>query len=334
MVQVFDLPRNDIRANAEPELAVAVVIPCYRVSRFIISVLERIGTEVTSVYVVDDQCPESTGSLVEQQCEDPRVHVVYNTRNLGVGGATMAGYRQALADGADIIVKIDGDGQMDPALIAKFVAPIAAGTADYSKGNRFFHLDHLRGMPFIRTLGNGVLSLLTKLSTGYWDIVDPTNGFTCIHAQVAEHLPLGKISQRYFFESDLLFRLSLLRAVVVDIPIPSHYADEESQLRITKVIPEFLAKHLRNGLKRLFYNYFLRNFSVATLEILCGLALLLFGIGFGGYHWYMNAQAHTTATSGTVMVGAMPVLLGFQLLLSALSFDVQDVPRRALHPRL
>src|ERR1035437_2248747 len=186
---------------------IAVVIPCYRVRAHILTVLKRIGTEVTQIYVVDDCCPESTGHFVEQNALDPRVTVLYNRTNLGVGGATLVGLQQAALDGAEVAVKIDGDGQMDPSFIPSFVGIILAGEADYAKGNRFFDLDGLKSMPTSRLIGNAGLSFLAKFSTGYWHTFDPTNGFFAIHISLLPLIPLDKISRRYFFESDLLFRL-------------------------------------------------------------------------------------------------------------------------------
>ena len=166
---------------------VAVVIPCYKVRPHILKVISGIAKDdVWQIYVVDDCCPDRSGDLVEQSCDDPRVRVVRNERNQGIGGAIIAGYKQAIADGAEVIVKIDGDGQMDPALIPYFIAPILSGEADYCKGNRFYDLSNISVMPRIRIFGNAILSLMTKLSSGYWDLFDPTNGYTAIHAGVAK----------------------------------------------------------------------------------------------------------------------------------------------------
>lgn len=218
---------------------IAVVIPCYKVSAHILEVLARIGPEVSRIYVVDDCCPEHTGDLVSQRCTDPRVKVIRHKQNGGVGAAVMTGYRAGLADGIGIMVKIDGDGQMDPAFVPDFVAPILAGEADYTKGNRFFDLAQIQQMPMIRLVGNAVLSFFNKISSGYWNLFDPTNGYTAIHRDVAERLPFDPISQRYFFESDMLFRLNTMRAMVVNVPMDASYGDEVSNLKISKVVGEF-----------------------------------------------------------------------------------------------
>ena len=203
----------------EADKRIAVVIPSYRVKKHILEVISGIGNEVERIYVVDDLCPEQSGDFVEAHCDDPRVRIIRHEVNQGVGGAVMSGYRAAIEEGVDIIVKVDGDGQMDPSLIPYFVEPIISGNADYTKGNRFFDLESVRAMPRIRLFGNAVLSFMTKMSSGYWDLFDPTNGYTAIHADVAKHLPFEKISKRYFFETDILFRLNTVRAVVVDMPM-------------------------------------------------------------------------------------------------------------------
>lgn len=313
---------------------IAVVIPSYKVSRHILDVVAQIGPEAWRIFVIDDACPEQSGKLVEERCRDERVQVIYNPVNLGVGGAVMAGYAAAIDAGADVIVKLDGDGQMDSSLIPTMVAPIVAGDADYTKGNRFFDLRHIRRMPLLRRLGNLGLSFMSKISTGYWDVFDPTNGFTAIHADVATLLPFDSISQRYFFETDMLFRLNTLRAVVIDIPMDARYGDENSSLRISRIAGEFFVKHCRNLGKRIIYNYYLRDLSIASVELFAGIALVMFAVSFGGWHWYLSSSTGTAASVGTVMIPTLALLLGLQLLLAFLGYDIASTPRRALHPRI
>jgi dolichol-phosphate mannosyltransferase len=313
--------------------AVAVVIPSYRVTRHILEVLAAIGPEVARIYVVDDNCPDGSGQFVREHCRDPRVVVVEHAENQGVGGAVMSGYRAALADGAVVIVKVDGDGQMNPALIPSFIGPILAGEADYTKGNRFFDLEAIRSMPPLRLFGNAVLSLLTKLSSGYWDLFDPTNGYTAIHRDVARHLPFHKISRRYFFETDMLFRLNTMHAVVADVPMDAVYGEEVSNLKISKIVTEFIARHAVNFCKRVFYNYYLRDMSLASVELPLGLALVLAGSGYGIVHWAMSARVGLTTPAGTVMLAALPILMGTQLILAFLAYDIAALPRRPIHKK-
>ena len=313
---------------------IAVVIPCYRVISHILEVLDAIGPEIEKIYCVDDACPEGSGQFIAKHCEDVRVRVLRHEGNRGVGGACITGFRQALNDGADIVVKLDGDGQMDPAILPRIVGPILAGRADYSKGNRFINLESINSMPALRLVGNAGLSFISKLSSGYWGIFDPTNGYVAIHAAVLRELPLHKLHPRYFFESDLLFRLNTVGAVVEDVPMSARYADERSSLHISRVLVPFLLMHVRNAAKRVVYNHYLRNFSAASIELMAGLAALLFGLLFGGLRWWGSMESGIPVTAGTVMLAALPVLVGVQLLLSFLHFDVRNVPHIPLHQRL
>jgi dolichol-phosphate mannosyltransferase len=312
---------------------IAVVIPCYRVSRQVLDVIARIGPEAGRIFVIDDACPEHTGDLVERQCVDPRVSVVRHAENQGVGGAMVTGYRAALEEGAEIVVKVDGDGQMNPALIPRFTKALVLGQADYTKGNRFYDLESLRAMPRVRLFGNAVLSLVNKISSGYWDVMDPTNGYTAIHHTVLARLPLTKIDRGYFFESDMLLRLYALRAVVRDVPMTAHYEDEVSNLRVGRVLFAFPLKYLRSTCKRIFYSYFLRDFNAGTLQLLG--AILIGGAGaiYGVAKWALSIRSGIAATSGEVMIAALPVLVGVQFLLAALQFDIQNVPREPLQQR-
>jgi len=294
-------------------------------------VIDKIGPEVSHIYVVDDCCPDQSGNFVKTNCKDARVTVIWNKENQGVGGAVMAGYEAAIQDGLEIIVKVDGDDQMDPSLIPYFVSPILAGEADYTKGNRFFYLDNIREMPKIRLFGNSVLSFMTKISSGYWDLFDPTNGYTAIHRDVARHLAFKKISRRYFFESDMLFHLNILRAVVVDIPMDAKYGEEVSNLKVSKIIGEFVVKHCINFWKRIFYNYYLRDMSLASIELPLGLVMFAFGLIFGSYHWIQSINAELTSSPGTVMLSALPTILGLQLILAFIGHDIRSVPLRPFH---
>jgi glycosyltransferase involved in cell wall biosynthesis len=310
---------------------IAVVIPCYRVIRHILPLLARIGPEVDRIYCVDDACPDGSGDHIAAGTSDPRVQVLRHAVNQGVGGAVMTGYARAAADGARVIVKLDGDGQMDPAMLGVLVAPILAGEADYTKGNRFWDLRRIGTMPLVRRIGNLGLGFMAKASTGYWDVFDPTNGYTALHADVAARLPFELVAKRYFFESDLLFRLNLERAVVIDVPMDACYGDETSHLSLTRALRDFAWGHVRNFCKRIVYNYFLRDLTLASIELVLGLGLLGFGAAFGGWHWWHSAQAGVATPVGTIMISTVAVVSGLQLLLAFLGHDIGALPRRPLH---
>lgn len=309
---------------------IAVAIPSYKVQNHVLEVIAQIPAFVSKIYVVDDKCPHGSGQLVQQECRDPRVQVIFHEENQGVGGAMITAYRAALADGMSIVVKIDGDGQMNPALIPQFIRPIQKGRADYTKGNRFFRPASLRGMPLIRLLGNAALSFINKFSTGYWSIMDPVNGYTAINTRVLRELPLEKIEKRYFFETDMLYQLNLVRAVVHDIPMDAVYADEESSLKISKVLPEFALKHLIRLFKRYCYQYLIRDFNIGSIYSLSGLLFLFAGGLFGMGAWIHSLQTNIPATSGTVMLAALPVIVGIQLMIAFLHHDVSREPATPL----
>ena len=292
--------------------------------------IARIPPKVQRIYVVDDKCPQHSGELVKEQCRDPRVRVIFHEENQGVGGAVGSGYRAAIEEGMDIVVKVDGDGQMDPALIPHFTRPIERGRADYTKGNRFYRPESLKGMPPIRLFGNAALSFINKLSTGYWSIMDPTNGYTAIHTSVLREMPLHKLEKRYFFETDMLYHLNTMRAVVHDVPMDAVYADEESSLKVSKVLPEFMVKHVNRFFKRYVYLYLLRDFNIGSLYSLLGVVLCGLGVVFGGWAWLRSLTTGQPATSGTVMLAALPLIIGIQFLIAFLHHDVERVPSQPL----
>jgi dolichol-phosphate mannosyltransferase len=311
---------------------VAIVIPCFKVADSVARVIERIGPIARWIICVDDCSPDDVAAVIGRVAErDPRVLLVRHTTNQGVGGATCTGYREALKLGADIIVKLDGDGQMDPRLVPNLVSPIIRGEADYVKGNRFFSLETLHRMSATRVIGNAGLSFLSKLSTGYWDLFDPTNGYTAIEGRVAAALPLDRLSRQFFFESDMLFRLSTLRARVLDLPMRGLYEDESSNLSELHSLGSFPFLHARNLVKRIGYMYFLRGFSVASISLIAGLVFLAFGIAFGVSAWFDSRATGVVASAGTVMLAALPIILGIQLILSFLAHDVAMTPTRAIH---
>jgi dolichol-phosphate mannosyltransferase len=308
----------------------AVVIPSYRVKSQILDVISGIGPEAGLIYVVDDACPEGSGKYVLENCDDKRVKVIFHEKNKGVGGATKTGYLKAIEDGARIVVKLDGDGQMDPALIRKLTEPIRNGQADYVKGNRFYDLAFLRQMPFLRKLGNSGVSFMNKLSSGYWNIMDPSNGFTAIHRKALADLPLDRIDNRFFFESDMLFRLNTIRAVVAEMPMQASYGNEKSNLKIHRIVLQFPVKYFNRLVKRIFYNYYLRDFNIGSLELVLAFVFMAFGLIFGVYKWSESIITSHPATAGTVILAGLPVILGFQSLIAFLHFDVANVPQRPL----
>lgn len=310
-----------------------LVVPCYKVGERILRVIQRTPNWIEGIICVDDACPEGSGDLIEARNVDPRVVVLRLEQNQGVGGATLAGYAEAIRRGARVLVKVDGDDQMDLTYAAQLVAPILLGEADYAKGNRFTSISHLTTMPTVRLLGNAMLSFAAKVSTGYWSIFDPTNGYTALEANVAQLVIEKDVSRRFFFETDLLYHLGTLRAVVRDVPMPARYGDEVSNIKIWQIVGPFAMKHAQNFGRRIVGQYFVRDFNAATLELLFGLISVIFGLAYG-LNYLDNRIPGQAASAGVVMLAALPVILGAQLLMQALNFDVVNVPSRPIHPYL
>ena len=310
-----------------------LIVPCYKVRDHVLRVIAKTPRWVEGIVCVDDACPEQSGDFIEANTTDPRVTVIRLARNQGVGGATLAGYAEAVRRGARVLVKVDGDDQMDLAYAAQLVAPILLGEADYAKGNRFTSISHLTTMPTVRVLGNALLSFAAKLSTGYWNIFDPTNGYTALESNVARLVMEKRVSRRFFFETDLLYHLGTLRAVVRDVPMPARYADEISNIRIGRILGPFALQHARNFAQRVVGQYFVRDFNAATLEFVFGLFFSMFGVAYA-LSYLANRVPGQAASAGVVTLAALPVILGAQFLLQAMNFDVLNVPARPIHPYL
>ena len=305
----------------------AVVIPSYKVASHIVSVISNIPDNITHIIIIDDKCPHNSGHIA-QELHNPRVTVIFHDENQGVGGAVISGYKKALELGADIVVKIDGDGQMDIDYMQKLIQPIIDGQADYTKGNRFYDFKALHQMPKIRLLGNSGLSFLVKAASGYWNMMDPTNGYTAIRREVIENLELDKIAKRYFFESDMLINLNIENAIVVDVPIPAKYGDEKSSLSITRTLFGFPPKLFIGLWKRIFYKYFIYDFNMLSVYLLLGMPMVVFGTLFGFYHWAIADASDIQTPTGTVMMAVLPIILGVQFLLQAIQIDMGNIPKR------
>jgi dolichol-phosphate mannosyltransferase len=311
-------------------MRIAVVIPAYRCRDQIKGVLAGIGPEVSEIFLVDDACPEKTGEHARSHFKDTRLKVLMRDSNGGVGAAVKAGIQAALASGAEIIVKLDGDGQMDARLVAALVEPIQQGLADVCKGNRFWDIEYVSAMPIVRLLGNSVLSFVNKGVSGYWNLMDPSNGFIAWHRSVLTMIPMREIENRYFFESDMLYHLSLIRAVVTDFPMKAQYGSEKSGLRIAQVSLTFPPKYIKRALARIYYRYVLRDFNLGSVALLMGAPLSIFGFFFGAAAWIEAARTQVPSTSGTVMLAALPLVIGVQLLAVFGFYDILMTPKLPL----
>jgi dolichol-phosphate mannosyltransferase len=309
------------------DIKIGVVIPAFKVLDNIKEVIVSVPPEIDHIIVVDDQCPSSSGKEAEK-LNRGNVTVLYHDRNQGVGGAVITGYKKALELGCEIIVKMDGDGQMDPKYLNDLITPLKRDVADYTKGNRFTNFRSLRSMPKVRLIGNSGLSFLVKAASGYWNIMDPTNGYTAIHRRVLEKLNLEKISRRFFFESDMLINLNIINAVVKDIEMTTKYQGENSSLNIKKVLLQFPPKLLKGLTKRIFLRYFVYDFNMASIYIILGLPMFTASVVFGIIEWIDSAFTGRPRSAGTIMLVALPIIISFQMLLHAIQIDINSIPNK------
>jgi len=308
------------------EVAVHVVIPAYNVAPHITAVVTTLPSWVDTVWVVDDASTDATAERL-REIADPRLHRLSHAENQGVGGAMVTGFRAVLEAHEGIVVKMDGDGQMDPAYLPALLDPLVASTCDYTKGNRFLSSHALEQMPTHRLIGNFALTFLTKLASGYWNIFDPQNGYLAIPTVLLKKIDLDHLARRYFFENDMLIHLNILGVRAHDVDIPARYGDEISAMRISRIFLTFPRYLFRRYWYRFYQKHVLRNFSPIALFIVTGLPLLLWGTLFGLFTWYRSVAHHTFASTGTVMLSVLPFIVGFELVLQAIVLEIHETPK-------
>lgn len=317
------------------QLNIVAIVPCYRVEAEVGTVIASLPRYLKYIIFVDDASPDKTAEIVVKTTQkDKRIFLIRHDENLGVGGAMISGFRKALELKADIVVKIDGDGQMDTTHLPELLSPILYKQADYTKGNRFRDFQALQKMPMIRRVGNMALGFLTKAATGYWNLFDPTNGFIAINGRVLAQLPLDKLDKSYFFETSMLANLYLLGAVVKDTPMPARYGNEESNLSIHRSLVEFSIKLLKTFFRRLILKNLIYDFSMASIYMIAGFPLLIFGLTFGIAKWVQYAKIKVPAPTGTVMLPTLSVIVGIQFIIAAIEIDLRSVPKEPLSQQL
>jgi glycosyltransferase involved in cell wall biosynthesis len=307
------------------DLRVAIVVPAHNEERLVGRVVATAPELVDHVVVVDDASADST-SAAAIAVGDPRLVLITLTENQGVGGAILAGHARALELGADVCVVMAGDAQMDPDFLPALLDPIADGTAEFTKANRFYGPGSFHGMPRHRVVGNIVLSFMTKAASGYWNLFDPQNGYTAIHRAALERLDFDRIARRYEFENDLLIQLNVLRVPARDVPVPARYGDEVSGMRLRTVAPRLLRQLWRGFWYRMWWKYVVQSFSPVALMFFSGLAMVTFGLGVGVFV-IVNTLGPPTASPGTVILSFGPLLTGIHLLINALYLDIQEGAR-------
>jgi glycosyltransferase involved in cell wall biosynthesis len=327
---MIEAPESDLDLTG---VRVGVVVPAYKVAAHVEQVIRGIPSYVPTIIVVDDKSPDDTSERV-QRLGDPRVVLVRHDENRGVGGAMISGFTEAIRRKLDIVVKMDGDDQMDPVHLPRILEPLLEGRADMVKCNRYSSLDSLKDMPLVRIAGNAGLTFLVKLASGYWNNFDPANGYVAIRTSVLERIDLPRLPRRYFFESGFLIELGIQRAVVVDVPIKARYGSEQSSLSVPRTLIGFPPRLCYGLMRRLFWRYLVHDFSAVSIFLLLGVPCLLFGFGYAVY-WYLGPKTRgEPALAGDVMLAAMPIILGVQLILQAIVLDIQGVPRTPIAPPL
>jgi dolichol-phosphate mannosyltransferase len=310
---------------------IAIVIPAYKCADQITETITTIPGYISYIVVVDDCSPDNLSDRVKD-INDARVHLMRHEINRGVGGAFITGCHKAVELGADILVKMDGDGQMDPGQITKLIKPLIEGKADYTKGNRFWDLKELRVMPGIRIFGNMILSFLLKMASGYWNLFDPSNGYIALTSYMFNNINLDKIDHRYFFESSMLIQAGIQQFVAEDVPMPANYGTETSSLSVLRAIFAFPPRLAYGVFRRFLWHYILFDFTAVSVFILIGLPALLWGIIFGTCVWIQNAMIPRATPTGTIMLSVLPVIIGIQLISQAIVIDIGNTPKKVQTP--
>ncbi|MDR1441557.1 MAG: glycosyltransferase family 2 protein [Bifidobacteriaceae bacterium] len=307
-------------------LKIGVVVPAYKEEAHIESVIRTMPELVDKVVVVDDHSPDRTGELA-RAAADQRTEVISHDVNQGVGGAIVTGHRRVLELGMDVSVVMAGDGQMDPDYLPALLDPIADHGYGFTKANRFYSSTSFEGMPKHRIFGNMILTILTKAASGYWNLVDPQNGYTACTADSLNRLPLAKVHRRYDFENDLLIWLNIADVRAKDVNVPAVYGAETSGMNLIKVAPRILWTLITGGWRRMWRKHILWSFSPIALLMLAGFALTVFGLAVGTWATIWSLTNGVSASTGTWLLGVAPTIVGVQFLVEGLVLDIQATPK-------
>jgi glycosyltransferase involved in cell wall biosynthesis len=302
---------------------VAVVVPAHDEEQLIATTLAGIPAFVDRIVVVDDASSDATRERASST-GDPRVEVVAHSVNGGVGAAIVTGYRHALAEGSDVVCVMAADNQMDPDDLAALVAPVARGELDYAKANRLFTGQAWSQMPRARYVGNAILSLLTKIASGYWHVADSQSGYTAIGRGMLAQLDLDRVYTRYGFPNDLLVHLNVWNARVRDFPSrPVYGVGERSGIRYRQVVPRISWLLLKGFFWRLREKYVIRDFHPLVFFYVFGLLASLAGIALGILELVDRIGGHQVSV-GTVVLIALLLISGSQFTLFAMWFDMES----------
>jgi glycosyltransferase involved in cell wall biosynthesis len=302
---------------------VAVVVPAHDEEGLIGGTLATIPEFVDRIYVVDDFSQDATAERAHE-AGDPRVEVISHAQNEGVGAAIVTGYKRALAEGMDVVCVMAADGQMDPADLEQLAGAVARGEVDYAKANRLFTGQAWQLMPRHRYLGNAVLSMLTKIASGYWHVADSQSGYTAISRELLERLDLDRVYRRYGFPNDMLVHLNVWNARVRDFPSrPIYGQGERSGIRLSRVVPTIAWLLLKGFFWRLREKYVIRDFHPLVFFYVFGILLTLAGLVLGVVETVLRLMGNELTTPTMILV-ALLLISGSQFTLFAMWFDMES----------
>ena len=307
------------------EMSVSVVIPALNEEALIEETLLAIPNFVDKIYVVDDGSTDRTGEIVKALSNEyDRIHLITHKHNMGVGAAIIHGYHASLDAGMDVAVVMAGDNQMDPDAMPSLLDPLAGKAADYSKGNRLSGQEYRKGMSRLRFLGNFLLTFLTRISSGYWDLTDPQNGYTAISCKALKAIELDSVYPGYGYCNDLLVKLNVEGFRVVDVIIPARYGNERSKIRYRRYIPRVSNLLLKNFFWRLKVKYIYRGFRPFVLLYILGIILFTLGMVAELHFLYRGYILGGYPSVESIPSFFIIILIGMQSFLFAMHFDRQD----------
>jgi len=307
------------------KMRVAAILPCYNEEKLIAKTINTLPDFVDDIIAVDDKSTDDTWKIIRDLAKkNKKVVPLQNDPNQGIGGSYITGFEYAIKNKIDLVFTMAGDAQCNQDYMSKMADTLLDENLDYVKANRFVHLEELKQMPTFRRVGNTIITILTKFSSGYYSIFDSQNGYGVHKIKTLENLPFEHIGRRYDYENTLLIALAIAGAKVKDEPVPAIYGDEVSTIPVFKTTMRALRVVWLGFWRRMYYKYVVINFHPIALFLFSGLLLLLFGVGFGVFLIIDRIINSMPPSTGSVMVSVLPIILGFQLILSAITMDMNN----------
>jgi glycosyltransferase involved in cell wall biosynthesis len=308
---------------------ISMSIPALNEEGFINKTLDNVPDFVNRVYVIDDGSTDKTQDIVKEYAKkDKRVKLLINERNRGNGYSVVRAFKEAIKEGYDINCIVAGDNQCRQEYLASIIDEVVDDHCEYAKANRFVHMDELKQMPTFRKVSNVFMSFINKFATGYYSVFDPLNSYSATRVSALKKMDLDSISHRYDFENSYLLHLYLINARVKDVPVPALYAGETSTINLVPYIFRTTRTLTKSFFKRVYYKYILFSLHPIALFLVFGSLLFLFGLIYGLVIGIMALHpGHHPASTATVMISVLPLILGFQLLLQAIVLDIENEPK-------